>query len=138
MTAQEYLRQLIDIDRRINDKMRESAEWRSIAMSKSAIINEIKVQSSHEKAPMEDAVCNAVQYEKEAAELADKLSDLKHTIVGQIDDMEGEVYLYLKDYYVFGIKTGTMADKYNYTYQGMKKKIKMAVAAFAKKYGNSY
>jgi hypothetical protein len=31
-----------------------------------------------------------------------------------------------------------MADKYNYTYQGMKKKIKIAVAAFAKKYGNKY
>ncbi len=138
MTAQAYLEQLINIDRRIKDKLRESAEWRSIAMSKSSNIDEVKVQSSHNKAPMEDAVCKAVQYEKEAAELAEKLSDLKHTIVGQIDTMDGEEYLYLKDYYVYGVRAGTMADKYNYTYQGMKKKLRIAVAAFAKKYGNKY
>jgi hypothetical protein len=87
MTAQAYLEQLINIDRRIKDKLRESAEWRAIAMSKSSSIDEVKVQSSHNKAPMEDAVCKAVQYEKEAAELAEYLAELKHTIVGQIDSM---------------------------------------------------
>lgn len=138
MTAQAYLEQLINIDKRIKDKIRESDEWRSIAMSKSSSINEVKVQSSHNKAPMEDAICKAVLYEKEAAALAEELSDKKHTIVEQIDAMDGEAYMYLKDYYVYGIKAGTMADKYNYTYQGMKKKIRIAVAAFAKKYGNKY
>ena len=138
MTAQAYLEQLVDIDRRIKDKLRESSEWRSIAMSKGAGIEEVKVQSTPNKAPMEDAVCKAVQYEREAAELAEHLTELKHTIIGQIDDMEGDEYSYLKDRYVYGVRIGTMADKYNYTYQGMKKKLRIAVAAFAKKYGNKY
>lgn len=138
MTTQAYLEQLINIDRRIKDKLRESAEWRAIAMSKGAGIEEVKVQSTPNKAPMEDAVCKAVQYEREAAELAEQLADLKHTIIGQIDALEGDDYSYLKDHYVYGTRVGTMADKYNYTYQGMKKKLRIAVATFAKKYGNKY
>ena len=41
MTAQAYLEQLVDIDRRIKDKLRESSEWRSIAMSKGTGIEEV-------------------------------------------------------------------------------------------------
>ena len=90
MTAQTYLEQLHNIDRRIKDKMRESYEWREIAMTKRASIDDVKIQSSPRKDAMEDAICMAVQYESEAAELAKYLTELKHRIIEQIDGLEGE------------------------------------------------
>lgn len=140
MTAQTYLDQLLNIDRRIKDKLRESQEWRDIAMTKRAGIEDVKIQSSKRKDAMEEAICMAVQYESEAAELAKKLTELKHTIIEQIDGLEGDEYSYnlLKEHYVYGVGVGTMADKYNYSYNGMKKKIRNAVEVFAKKYGEKY
>lgn len=140
MTAQTYLDQLLNIDRRIKDKLRESQEWRDIAMTKRANIDDVKIQSSPRKDAMEEAICMAVQYHYEAAELAKKLTELKHTIIEQIDGLEGDEYSYnlLKEHYVYGVGVGTMADKYNYSYNGMKKKIRNAVEVFAKKYGEKY
>ena len=140
MTAQTYLDQLLNIDRRIKDKLRESQEWRDIAMTKRANIDDVKIQSSPRKDAMEEAICMAVQYHYEAAELAKKLTTLKHTIIEQIDSLEGDEYTYniLKEHYVYGVGVGTMADKYNYSYNGMKKKIRNAVGVFSKKYGNNF
>lgn len=140
MTTQAYLNQLLNIDRRIKDKLRESAEWRDIAMTKRATLDDVKIQSSHRKDAMEDAICMAVQYEQEAAELAKKLTELKHTIINQIDGLEGEEYSYniLKEYYVYGAGLGAMAERYNYTYQGMRKRLQNAVIVFSRKYGNNY
>lgn len=140
MTAQTYLDQLLNIDRRIKDKLRESAEWRDIAMTKRASMDDIKIQSSHRRDAMEEAICMAVQYETEAAELAKKLTELKHKIIEQIDALEGDEYSYniLKEHYVYGVGVGTMADKYNYSYNGMKKKIRNAVDVFSKKYGDKF
>lgn len=140
MTAQTYLDQLLNIDRRIKDKLRESAEWRDIAMTKRASMDDIKIQSSHRRDAMEEAICMAVQYETEAAELAKKLTELKHNIIEQIDALEGDEYSYniLKEHYVYGVGVGTMADKYNYSYNGMKKKIRNAVDVFSKKYGDKF
>ena len=138
MTAQEYLDQLINIDRRIKDKLRESAEWRDIAMTKRATIDDVKIQTSPRRDAMEDAICVAVQYEQEAADMAKELTELKHTIIRQIDELKGDEYSYniLKEHYVYGTGLGAMADRYNYTYQGMRKKLQNAVEVFAKQYGN--
>ena len=140
MTTQGYLEQLLNIDRRIKDKLRESDEWRNIAMTKRATMDDVKIQSSPRKDAMEEAICMAVQYENEAAELAKNLTELKHTIIEQIDGLEGDEHSYniLKDHYVYGVGVGTMADRYNYSYNGMKKKLRNAVAVFAKKYGNNF
>lgn len=140
MTTQGYLEQLRNIDKRIKDKLYESQEWRDIAMTKRATLDDVKIQSSPRKDAMEDAICMAVQYEQEAAELAKNLTELKHRIIDQIDGLEGDEHSYniLKEHYVYGVGVGTMADKYNYSYNGMKKKLRNAVAVFAKQYGNNF
>ena len=140
MTPQNYLDQLLNIDRRIKDKLRESQEWRDIAMTKKAMMDDIKIQSSPRKDAMEDAICKAVQYENEAAELAKTLTELKHTIIEQIDGLKGDEHSYniLKEHYVYGVGVGTMADKYNFSYNGMKKRLRNAVSVFAKQYGNNF
>lgn len=140
MTPQAYLDQLLNIDRRIKDKLRESAEWRDIAMTRRATLDDIKIQSSPKKDAMEAAICTAVQYETEAAELARNLTELKHTIIAQIDGLRGDEHSYniLKEHYVYGVGVGTMADKYNFSYNGMKKRLRNAVSVFAKQYGNNF
>lgn len=140
MTAQNYLDQLLNIDQRIKDKLRESGEWRDIAMSISPSVGDIKIQSSPRKDTMEEAICMAVKYESEAAEMAKRLTELKQRIIEQIDALEGDEYSYnlLKEHYVYGVGLGTMADKYNYSYNGMKKKLRNAVCVFSKKYGDHF
>ena len=63
MTTKEYLYQLQNIDRRIKDKLRESTEWREIAMCNTIQIPEVNVQASPKQDVMADAVANAVDYE---------------------------------------------------------------------------
>lgn len=140
MTTQAYLEQLRNIDRRIKDKQRESDAWRNIATTKRATMDDVKIQSSQRKDAMEEAICMAVQYEQEAAELAKNLTELKHTIIVQIDGLKCDEHSYniLKDHYVYGDGVGTLADRYNYSYNGMKKKLRNAVAVFAKQYGNNF
>ena len=140
MTAQGYLEQLHNIDKRIKDKIRESEEWRDIAMTKRARMDDVKIQSSPRKDAMEAAICMAVQYEQEAAEMAGTLTELKHTIIEQIDGLKGDEHSYniLKEHYVYGDGVGTMADRYNFSYNGMKKRLRNAVAVFANQYGNNF
>ena len=77
MTTKAYLYKLRNIDRRIQDKLRESYEWREIAKGKTAQISDMKVQSTPNPEIMADAIAHAVDYEREASSLAVEMTDLK-------------------------------------------------------------
>ena len=130
MTTKSYLYQLRNIDRRIQDKLRESYEWREIAMNKSHPISDVNVQSTPKQDVMAEAASMAVDYEQEASQIAVKMTELKHTIIHQID--------ILKEHFVQQMGIGTMADKYFVTYNAMKYRIEKAISVFEKKYGNQW
>lgn len=139
MTTKEYLYQLRNIDKRIQDKLLESMEWREIAMSNSINIPEVNVQSSPKQDVMADAVAKAVDYEREASQIAVKMTELKYNIIKQIDGINDEAtYNVLKEHFVQQVGIGTMADKYLVSYNCMKYRIKNAIAVFEKKYGNKW
>lgn len=139
MTTKAYLYQLRNIDRRIQDKIRESSDWMEIALGKSAALNDIKVQSTPNQEIMADAVAHAVDYEREASMLATQMTDLKHQIIEQIDGIEDErTYNVLKEHFVQQVGIGTLADKYDITYNAMKWRIKQAIIQFEKIYGKEW
>ena len=139
MTTKEYLYQLKNIDRRIQDKLLESMEWREIAMSNSIQISEVNVQASPKQDVMADAVAKAVDYEREASQIAVQMTELKYTIIRQIDGIDDEVaYNMLKEHFVQQVGIGTMADKYFVSYNCMKYRIKNAIGVFEKKYGSKW
>jgi len=139
MTTKEYLYQLKNIDRRIQDKLLESMEWREIAMSNSIQIPEVNVQASPKQDVMADAVAKAVDYEREASQIAVQMTELKYTIIRQIDGIDDEVaYNMLKEHFVQQVGIGTMADKYFVSYNCMKYRIKNAIGVFEKKYGSKW
>lgn len=139
MTTKSYLYQLRNIDRRIQDKLRESYEWREIAMNKSHPISEVNVQSTPKQDVMAEAASMAVDYEQEASQIAVKMTELKHTIIHQIDSIDDELtYNILKEHFVQQMGIGTMADKYFVTYNAMKYRIEKAISVFEKKYGNQW
>lgn len=139
MTTKTYLYQLRNIDRRIQDKLRESAEWREIAKGKTTQLTDMKVQCSPNPEIMADAIAHAVDYEREASALAVKMTDLKYRIIKQIDGIEDEkVYNVLKEHFVQQVGVGTLADKYDLTYNAMKWRIKQAIIYFEKIYGKEW
>ena len=139
MTTKAYLYQLRNIDRRIQDKIRESCECKEIALGKSTALNDIKVQCTPNQEIMADAVAHAVDYEREASALATQMTDLKHQIIEQIDGIEDEkVYNVLKEHFVQQVGIGTLADKYDLTYNAMKWRIKQAIIQFEKIYGKEW
>ena len=107
MTTKAYLYQLRNIDRRIQDKIRESCEWKEIALGKSTALNDIKVQCTPNQEIMADAVAHAV-------------------------------YNVLKEHFVQQVGIGTLADKYDLTYNAMKWRIKQAIIQFEKIYGKEW
>lgn len=139
MTTKAYLYQLRNIDRRIQDKLRESYEWREIAKGKTAQISDMKVQSTPNPEIMADAIAHAVDYEREASSLAVEMTDLKYKIIKQIDGIEDErTYNVLKEHFVQQLGVGTLADKYDLTYNAMKWRIKQAIIHFEKIYGKEW
>lgn len=139
MTTKEYLYQLRNIDKRIQDKLRESIEWREIAMSNSINIPEVSVQSSPKQDVMADAVAKAVDYEREASQIAVQMTELKYKIIRQIDGITDEpTYNVLKEHFVQQVGIGTLADKYYVSYNCMKYRIKNAIKVFEKEYGSNW
>lgn len=139
MTTKAYLYQLRNIDRRIQDKIRESVEWKEIAMGKTTVLSDIKVQCTPNQEIMADAVAHAVDYEREASALAVEMTDLKYRIIKQIDGIEDErTYNVLKEHFVQQLGVGTLADKYDLTYNAMKWRIKQAIIYFEKIYGKEW
>ena len=103
MTDREYLNQLKNIDRRIKDKLEEEQRWRDIATNTTSKLSDMKVQTSKNPDPMGTAITKAVQYQRESAELAVKMVELKNTITMQIDNIgDDKAYNILKMIFVQG------------------------------------
>ena len=88
MNAREYLWQLKNIDKRIEDKMDEAQRWRDIAENTTSKLSKDKVQTSPKPDKMADAITNAVMYEQESEEIAKKLTEFKHKVTLQIDEID--------------------------------------------------
>lgn len=80
MEAKKFLRQIEKLDRIIENKMIEKAQWESIAEGTTANSENERVQSSGSQQKMADAVNKYVDIEREIAEAVEKRQDIIKTI----------------------------------------------------------
>lgn len=139
MTDREYLSQLKNIDRRIKDKLEEEQKWRDIATNTTSKLSDMKVQTSKDPDPMGTAITKAVQYQRECAELAVQLVDLKNTITMQIDNVgDDKTYNILKMLFVQGKDYSEVAVELKRSYRHTVREIDTAIKKFGDKYRDTY
>lgn len=139
MTDREYLNQLRNIDRRIKDKIEEEQRWRDIATNTTSKLSDMKVQTSKDPDPMGTAITKAVQYQRESAELAARLVDLKNTITMQIDTIgDDKAYTILKMVFVQGKDYSEVAVELKRSYRHAVREIDVAIKKFGDKYRHLY
>ena len=112
MKAKEYLRQIIKIDRMINNKIYESMQWKSVALGTTAPVASERVQTSGNKNKMADAVDKYIDLQAEINADIDRLIATKQEIIRTIEqlpaieyDVLHKVYIQLKTFDVVAIET---------------------------------
>lgn len=139
MTTEQYLGQMLNIDRRIADKIHEADSWREIASSTSFPMTEDKVKSSISKDKMGDAVTMAVLCEEESRETALKMSQVKECIIKQIDGIKDELYYnVLKSHYVKGKNIPEVARIIGFSEKTTRRYLEKAIKKFGEKYSKEY
>lgn len=135
MDAREYLWQLKNIDKRIEDKMEEAHRWRDIAENVTSKLNKDKVQTSPKPDKMADAIVNAIQYEKESEELARKLAEFKNKVSRMIDDIDDiRYYEVLKNFFVFDMKYAEVQTVMDRSYRHVRRELDSAIEFFGTTY----
>ena len=137
MDAREYLWQLKNIDKRIEDKMEEAQRWRDIAENVTAKLNKDKVQTSPKPDKMADAIANAIQYERESQELARKLAEFKNKVSHMIDDIDDiRYYELLKKFFIFDMKYADIQSALDRSYRHVRRELDKAIELFGNKYSD--
>lgn len=143
MKTAEYLSQLRNIDRRIADKRLEAEKWREIAKGVQSIQTDSeKVVTSVNPDKMGAAVARAVDYEREADQMAEGLVLLRHHIIDQIDGIEDpeepRYYNILKAYYLKGMTFTAIGIELNFSAKQVSRDLGKAQLIFEKMYLEEY
>lgn len=113
MKAKEYLKQVIKIDKMINNKMYESMQWKSVALGTTVPITGERVQSSSSsKSKMADAMDKYMDIQAEINADIDRLIAARQDIIKLIEQLSAveydvlhKVYIQLKTFDVVAIET---------------------------------
>ena len=92
--AKEYLNQIRDLDAKIKQRQQDVEELRTAAMSSGSLqldANRIRTDSP-DPDPLASKVGRYVDIEKEIGEMLLELTELKHTIIGQIQMLGDQKY----------------------------------------------
>lgn len=136
MTAKNYLRQIRLLDQKISQRVEEAAELRQLALGFHAVeIKEDAVQTSPDGDKLAEAVGRYVDMEEEIDRMIDDFVDLKHKIIGQIQNISDErlmTVLFLR--YVRYLSFEEIAVEMSYTYKWVCDLHGQALQEFEKKY----
>lgn len=116
MNAKIYLKQIIELDVKIENKIAEVEHWKSVASSTTVSSDGERVQSSGSKETMANAVCKYLQLEQELNEEIDKLVSAKQDIIAHIEQLPSKEYNVLHKMYVQGFELWQMPEKMNRSY----------------------
>ena len=117
MDAKSYLRQVENIDVRIQNKLIELQQWRDIAVGITASIGGERVQASSSQQKMADAVVKCVDMETEINALVDSLIETKKDVIAVIEQLESPTeYDILHKRYIQFIELKEIADRYGREY----------------------
>lgn len=123
MEARQYLEQVRKIDKLIENKKYEKAQWMSIAEGTGLSYEGDRVQSSGKPHKMEDAVIKAV----EIGDAIKRLEEQKQEVISTIEVLEAESYNILHKKYIQYKSLDIIADECGYAYPTIKNKHKKAL-----------
>lgn len=119
MTSKQYLSQIKKLDIMINQRIEEAKELVEIAVGlRSPELKQDVVQASPSGDPIGIAMNRYMDLQKEIDDMIDKFVDLKHKIIGEIQQMEDTRYAELLYYrYVQYMSIAEIADTMHYGYE---------------------
>lgn len=139
METKEYLSQIGRLDRAINNKLSELAQYKELAHSVSAVKNTERVQSSMSYDKLGDSVAKIQELEKEVDTMIDEYVDKKRKIISQIDDMENEnTYHILFARYVEKKTFEVISIEMNYSFRQTTRLHGRALQEFEQRWGDTY
>lgn len=141
MTAKSYLSQIKWLDRKIENKLTEIYKLRVMITNATSIpIENDRIMKTKNVDILGDTIAKIVDKEKEVDKLVDKYIEKRDTIISQIDGMDDDIDLYnvLSKRYVAGDEFDDIAKKMDYTVRHIIRLHGKALAAFDRKYGDTY
>lgn len=116
MKAKDFLTQLEKLDKLIENKTVEKAQWRSIATNVTAQVGGERVQSSGNPHKITDAINTYIDLEQEIDRFLSEQIEKKKDIIRVIEQLNPTEYDVLHKIYVQYKTLQEVADKYNRTY----------------------
>jgi DNA-directed RNA polymerase specialized sigma subunit len=116
LKAKDFLTQLEKLDKLIENKTVEKAQWRSIATNVTAQVGGERVQSSGNPHKITDAIATYLDLEQEIDRFLSDQIEKKKDIIRVIEQLNPTEYDVLHKIYVQYKTLQEVADKYNRTY----------------------
>ena len=114
--AKKYLQQVSKLNKLIENKMIEKAQWQAMATSTGTFSEGERVQSSGNQQKMETAVCRCVDIERELDECIDRYIDTKNEVIRMIEQLPAIDYDVLHKIYIQGKQLADVATLYDRAY----------------------
>ena len=115
MTAKEYLRQLLSIERLIQVKTTERERLMALATKVTSVLSDCKVETSPDNTKTQNIIIKMAELREEIEEQTSRYTSLYHKIEEEIDSMEDDRYrILLIMRYMKGASFSDIADKLGY------------------------
>ena len=138
MGAKEYLMQIFNLDKKIDDKIRERDAIMNTLLKGTDMTQE-PIYSNLPSSPVENTVIKAMKYNDEANKYTDDLVNLKIQITSEINKIEKETHrLVLKERYLHCKKFEQIAVDTTYDYSWIIKLHGQALKEFEKEYPEKF
>lgn len=139
MTTKDYLNQVGRLNRMINNKLIEIAQFKELACSISAIQTGERVQTTPNYDKIGTAYAKIDEMERKLDKLIDTYVDKKNHIIGQIDGIEDEMlYNILFARYIERKTFEKIATELEYSWRQIIRLHGKALKQFENQYGREY
>lgn len=139
METKKYLGQIQELERKIQGKLAEIYQLKTMAYSVTISTGKEHVHSSGDKDPMGNAVTRIVDLERKVDKLVDSFVDKRDEIIRQIDQIENpNMYTVLHSRYVLRKTFDQIAEDMNYSRMQINRIHGQALIEFEKRYGKEY
>lgn len=116
MDAKKYLQQVSKLNKLIENKMIERAQWKAMATSTGTFSDGERVQSSGNQQKMAEAVGRYVDIEKELDACIDRYIDTKNEVIRTIEQLPAAEYDVLHKIYIQEKSLSDVATIYDRAY----------------------
>lgn len=139
MTTKEYLGQIENSSRMIQNKLSEIYQLKTMACSVGVSSDKERVQTSGSKDMLGNTVSKIVDLEKETDKMVDGYIEKRKHIISQIDSLKNkDYYNVLTLRYVLNNTFDEISEKMNYSIRNVFKLHGRALQEFEKLYGSEY